>query len=145
MLPAFIPAGNSRRIRSNFYSISGPCAIIPSNFRGIAMDDKKAKDITVLDVNRLTTLADYFILATGGSSTQLGALAGEVTEKLTAAGAPPLRTEGTPAASWLLIDFGSVVVHIFSRETRNFYSLERLWGDAESLDVGKLIEGYDKK
>lgn len=106
------------------------------------LDDKKARDIAVLDVNRLTTLADYFILATGTSTTQLGALSEEVAQRLSAAGCAPLRREGTPAASWLLLDFGSVVVHIFTKEMREFYSLERLWGDAAKVDISKLTEEY---
>ena len=95
-----------------------------------AMDSKKGADISVLDINRLTTLGDYFVICTGASGTQIRAIADEVTRLLEEKGVKPLHIEGYASSSWVLIDFGTVVAHIFHRETREFYGLERLWADA---------------
>jgi ribosome-associated protein len=100
------------------------------------LDDKRAQDIKLLKVQDLTVLADYFVIASGGSSTQVAALTGEVEFKLGEAGVKPLRVEGASTRSWVLLDYGTVVVHIFYPEAREYYALERMWADAEPVDPG---------
>lgn len=97
------------------------------------LDEKKGADITVLHVEKLTVLADYFIIASGHSSTQVKALADNVYEKLKEKETPALRTEGFTSGRWAVLDYGSVIVHIFNDESRMFYCLEKLWSDGENL------------
>jgi ribosome-associated protein len=104
-----------------------------------ALDGKKAKDIKLLETKGITVLADYFIICTAGSTTQIKTLADEVDKVLTENGEPALHTEGYRAGGWVLVDFGVLVVHLFLKDIREFYSLERLWGDARDLDISKLI------
>lgn len=99
-----------------------------------ALDDKRAKDIVVMDLTGVSSTLDYFIIATGESSLQLSAIEDGVKEKLKAAGYLPKGIEG-PSNRWTLIDYGHVVVHIMSPEAREFYDLEGLWADAERLEV----------
>ena len=103
-------------------------------FAAQLLDEKKAEDIVVLDIEGVTALGDYFLIASGGSSTQVKALAEEVEEKFSELGIEPRRIEGDRSANWLLLDYSDVIVHIFYRETRDFYCLERLWGDAARVD-----------
>jgi ribosome-associated protein len=95
-----------------------------------ALVEKKGSEIIVLDVRGLTLIADYFVIATGKSVTQLQALARHVEEKMEERDIKPLRVEGFREAQWILLDYGQVVVHLFLPEQREFYNLERLWGDA---------------
>ncbi len=95
-----------------------------------AAADKKASDILLLDMRRMTLIADYFVVCNGQSSRQMRAIAEGISEALKDLGERPLRMEGTPESGWLLIDFGSVIVHIFSPELRTYYALEKLWQDA---------------
>lgn len=104
-----------------------------------ALDGKKAQDITLLKIEELTVLSDYFVIASASSTTQLKALAGEVEYELEQIGVKPLHIEGYDSASWILLDFGSVVVHLFLKDSRMFYSLERLWSDAQEIDISDLI------
>lgn len=104
-----------------------------------ALDSKKAVDIDVIHITELTIIADYFVLASGTSSTQVKALADEVEHQLKLAGTAPLHIEGR-ATGWIVLDYGSVVVHVFQKEQREFYQLERLWTDGERLDVNELLE-----
>jgi len=97
--------------------------------------DKKAKDVRVLKTTELTVLADYFVIASGGSIRQLRTLSDELKTVLEAAGEPALHTEGRNGGGWTLVDFGSLVVHLFTDETRQFYDLERLWSDAVNIEV----------
>jgi ribosome-associated protein len=99
------------------------------------LDDKKAERITVLDIDKLTTLGDYFVIASGNSTTQVKALAAEIDEKLSAQGIQPKRIDGESSAMWILMDYYDVIVHIFYNETRDFYGLERLWADAEEVQL----------
>ena len=101
------------------------------------IDNKKGEEVRVLQIGTLTTIGDYFVVATGNSTTQVKALADEVEEKLSAEGLEPKRIEGYAAASWILLDYYDVIVHIFLKETREFYALERLWGDAPEIDWTK--------
>ena len=105
-----------------------------------SLDDKKARDIQILKTDKVTVLADYFILCTAGSSTHGKTLADEVDKVLSEAGEPPIRREGYRSGGWTLLDFGCVIVHIFSEEMREFYSLDRLWSDAEKLDVEEMLK-----
>lgn len=98
-----------------------------------ALDDKKGQEIKLLRVTNVTVLADYFVIASGTSNTHVGALADEVDFKLGETGIQPNRVEGAKGKSWILLDYGTVVVHVFYPETREFYALERLWADAEPV------------
>ncbi|MGI6403159.1 MAG: ribosome silencing factor [Oscillospiraceae bacterium] len=104
------------------------------------LDAKKAEDIVVLDIQNLTSLGDYFIIASAGNTTLVKTLAEEVEEKLSAQGVEPRKVEGASSAMWILMDYNDVVIHIFYSETREFYCLERLWGDAPKLDIAELLQ-----
>lgn len=97
--------------------------------------NKKASHIVLLDLQGVSTIADYFLICTGESGRQLEAIAREVLEKAEAEGVPPRRTEGTAESGWILIDFSSVVLHLFDPVRRDFYHLERLWSHARTLAV----------
>jgi ribosome-associated protein len=97
--------------------------------------DKKAEDVLVLDVRGLTSYADYFVLMTAESDRQAGAIADAVDEKLKAQGATKVGVEGYESGRWILVDYGDVVAHVFSREARGFYDLEGLWADAPRFQV----------
>ncbi len=103
------------------------------------LDGKKARDIAVLKTGKITIIADYFIICTASSTTHIKTLSDETGKVLSEAGEPPLRVEGYRAGGWVLMDFGCAVAHLFLEETRKFYDLERLWGDAEKVDVSNLI------
>ena len=96
---------------------------------------KKAESLLVLDVQTVSTIADYFVICSGNSSTQLRSIANAVEESLETEGARVLHREGMPESGWLLLDYGDVVVHVFLPDTRDFYALERLWGDAPELPI----------
>ena len=95
-----------------------------------ALEDKKASDIEILDVSKQTSLGDYFIIASCQSSVQVRACVDEVEEKMLEAGFPPKHKEGYRGGSWILIDYGDVIVHVMQQEARDFYSIERLWDEA---------------
>jgi len=95
-----------------------------------ALLDKKAEKLVVLNLQGLTTISDYFVLATAGSDRQAQALSDAVEVALKAVGRRPLSIEGYSSAAWILLDYGDVVFHVFHDEARRFYGLERLWGDA---------------
>lgn len=102
-----------------------------------AADAKKADDVAVLDLTSLSDVCDYFVIATGQNSRLADAVADEVEEKVAdACGEHPFSIEGRDEGSWILMDYGSVIVHVFSPEARDYYRLERLWGDAPVLDLG---------
>ena len=96
-------------------------------------EDKKASDIVLLEIGRLTSMADYFVICSGQSERQLGAIADGIAEGLREDGVRPIGREGSSTAHWLLIDFGSVVVHVMAQPERDFYQLERLWAEAPLL------------
>ena len=105
-----------------------------------ALSDKKGKEIQVLEIGELTTLADYFVIATGSSNTQINALCGSVEKLLEEqAGEKPLRREGYRDGTWVLLDYGCICVHVFSAEARAFYDLERLWADGKPLDLSDVL------
>lgn len=97
--------------------------------------DKNALDLAVLDLSELSGIADFFLICSARSATQADTIGDAVRGALRAHGAPPRHTEGSAASGWLLLDYGDVVVHVFLEETRRFYALERLWGDAPVLSV----------
>lgn len=103
-----------------------------------ALNDKKAMNITAIEVGELTVIAEYFIIATATSNTHVRALAEEVEEKLTAAGFEPDHVEGK-ATGWILLDYSGVVIHIFTRDTRDYYNLDRMWDDGNKLDLDKIL------
>jgi ribosome-associated protein len=103
-----------------------------------ALEDKKAQNIKILKTAEQTVLADYFVICNGTSSTHIKALVDAVDKALSEAGEPPIRREGLRSDIWVLMDFGSVIVHIFTDEARKFYDLERLWSDAEAVSPSSL-------
>ena len=103
------------------------------------LDEKRAQSLKLLDVEDHTILADYFIIATGNSNTQLRALSGYVEERLKKEGISPLRIEGYHEASWILMDYAGVIVHLFTPQTRQFYNLEKLWSMSREVDISDLL------
>jgi len=107
-----------------------------------AASDKKAEDIVVLDVAALLVITDYFVICTGRNDRQVKTIADEVEEQLRVGyGVKPIGREGVREARWVLLDFGDLVVHIFQPEERDFYRLERLWGDAPRVSLPEDITG----
>lgn len=105
-----------------------------------ALDSKMGQEIRVVEVTELTSLADYFVICNGSSTTQINALCDAVEEKLTKeAEESPLHREGHRGGTWVLLDYGCVVVHVFNAEAREFYDLERLWSDGRVLDTAALL------
>lgn len=99
-----------------------------------ACDDKMGFDIKVLNISKLTSIADYFIIVSGNATTQVAAIADEVEEKMGRAGFDLKQKEGYGTNRWILLDFGDIIVHVFHKEDREFYKLERLWADGEEID-----------
>ena len=105
-----------------------------------ALSEKKGREIQVLEIADLTALADYFVLCTGSSNTQINALVDNVEKVLTEqAGEEPLHREGYRGGTWVLLDYGCICVHVFSAEARSFYDLERLWADGRPLDLTGVL------
>ncbi len=105
-----------------------------------ALEEKKADDIKVLDIENVSTLADYFIIASGKNHNQVQAMADAVDEALGKAGYLPKQTEGYRNANWILQDYGDIVIHIFDTENRLFYDLERIWRDGTATSIEELEE-----
>lgn len=99
-----------------------------------ALDDKKGEDIQVIDISQVSVLADYFIIANGTNESQVRALVDNVEETLGKAGYEVKQREGYGLGSWVLLDFGDIIVHVFDRENRLFYDLERIWSDGKQVD-----------
>lgn len=108
-----------------------------------AMDSKKGKDIRVLETDGVTTLADYFVLCSGSSAPQLKALADAGEKAMKDHGILPHHVEGHRGGTWILQDYGDVVVHIFDKEARAFYDLDRLWADAKAIDLSDVLAQPD--
>ena len=110
------------------------------------LDDKKAIGIKIIETSKQTIIADYFVIATGTSSTHIKSLAGEIEFQLKenkeneSPGFAPSRISGHESADWIILDYDSVLVHIFNSEARDYYKLEKLWGDGESVDVDELLK-----
>ncbi len=105
-----------------------------------AVDDKKASDIVAMDISGVASFADYFLICSGDSSRQIHAIADEVAAKLAAKGYRAAHIEGYNHAEWILLDYVDLVVHIFSKKARAYYDLERLWRDAKTIDVARLLQ-----
>ena len=103
-----------------------------------ALEEKKATEIRVIDISDVSVLADYFIIANGSNRPQMQAMSDEVSEKMEKAGAVLKQVEGYDNASWILLDFGDVIVHIFGEQDRLLYDLERIWRDGKQVDPGQL-------
>lgn len=99
-----------------------------------ALEDKKGLDISVLDLRGLSNIADCFVIASGSNINQLRAMADNVEEKLFQAGYKLHHSEGYNGANWILLDYGDLIIHLFNKEERDFYSLDRVWGDAKKVD-----------
>ena len=103
------------------------------------LDKKKAVDVRVLKVESLTVLTDYFVIASGTSTTQVGALADEVEYELSQKGIEPYTTEGFDSKNWVLLDYSSVIVHVFVPNTRTYSDREHLWADGEPMDISEYL------
>lgn len=102
-----------------------------------AMEDKKAEDIRILDISEVSMVADYFLIAGGSNRSQIQAICDNVEEKLGRAGLPAKQIEGYETANWILMDFGDLIVHIFDKENRLLYDLERLWRDGKEVNLNQ--------
>lgn len=103
------------------------------------LDSKKAADLKLLKIDSKTTIADYFVICSGNSSTQIKTLSDEVEYQLGVGKVPYVRLEGTDSDEWKVIDCHDIIVHVFSNEARGFYKLEKLWADAEEIDINSII------
>jgi len=104
------------------------------------LDNKKATDISVLEIGKLTALGDYFVVASADNTNHVRALSEEVEEQLMKLGFTPKRIEGQQTCTWVLMDYYDVMVHIFYQQTREFYALDRLWADAPRVDLTGIVE-----
>ncbi|MBQ7341060.1 MAG: ribosome silencing factor [Oscillospiraceae bacterium] len=109
-----------------------------------ALDSKKGLDIRLLKIDKVSSLADYFLICTGTSSTHVKTLCDYAEYTLQELGEPMLGREGHRGNTWELLDFGSIVVHVFTQEAREFYSLERLWADAEEVPLTEIIPEMER-
>ena len=103
------------------------------------LDSKKAEDIRVIEIGDLTIIADYFVIANGTSSTHTRSLADEVEFQLKEKGAEPRQIQGNNGSNWIILDYSDIVIHIFNKEMREFYNLERLWNDGKQEDISKYL------
>ena len=104
------------------------------------LDSKKGMDIKVIDIEKVTPVADYFVIASGTNESQIEAMVDAVDEQMTKAGFAMNHQEGFKRGGWILLDYGAVVVHIFDTESRDFYNLDRIWKDGEHIDPSQLAE-----
>ncbi len=103
-----------------------------------ALEEKKAEDITILDISEISVLADYFVIADGNNRNQVQAMADSVEEALGRAGYEPKQIEGYQTANWILMDYKDVIIHVFSKEDRGFYDLERIWRDGKPMTIEEI-------
>ena len=103
-----------------------------------ALDDKKAEEITIIDISEVSILADYFIIASGNNRNQVQAMADNVEEELGKAGYVSKQVEGYQTANWILLDYKDIIIHVFDRENRAFYDLERIWRDGKVISLADL-------
>ena len=126
---------------------------MPGDWRKVALecagaaDDKKAADIVVLDIRGISTVADYFVICEGTSDRHIKAIAGEIKSRLKRADHPCIHIDGYGEGRWVILDFAGVMAHVFSRELRDYYRLEALWGDAGRVDIetGDTKEQLDER
>ena len=105
-----------------------------------ALDEKKGEDIRIIDIAGISVLADYFIIANGSSESQVQAMVDNVEEEMHKAGYALKQREGYGSGNWVLLDFGDVIVHVFDKENRLFYDLERIWRDGKNIEITELSE-----
>ena len=105
-----------------------------------AVDDKKGQDIKIIDIHNVSVIADYFVIASGTNSNQVQAIVDNVEEQLGRAGFEAKQIEGNRNSSWILMDYGDVIVHVFDEENRLFYDLERIWRDGKVLEMDAFLE-----
>ena len=105
-----------------------------------AIDDKKGQDIKIIDIHNVSVIADYFVIASGTNSNQVQAIVDNVEEQLGRAGFEAKQIEGNRNSSWILMDYGDVIVHVFDEENRLFYDLERIWQDGKVLEMDAFLE-----
>ena len=105
-----------------------------------AIDDKKGQDIKVIDIHNVSVIADYFVIASGTNSNQVQAIVDNVEEQLGRAGYEAKQIEGNRSSSWILMDYGDVIIHVFDEENRLFYDLERIWRDGKELDTSEFLK-----
>ena len=105
-----------------------------------ALDEKKGRDIKVIDIHDVSVIADYFVIASGSNQNQVQAMVDNVEEQLGRAGFEPKQVEGVRNSSWILMDYGDVIVHVFDEENRLFYDLERIWRDGKTLDMKEFLK-----
>lgn len=103
-----------------------------------ALADKKGEDIKIIDIGGVSVLADYFLIASGSNESQIRAMVDNVEEELLKAGYPVKQREGYGTGSWVLMDFGDIIVHVFDKENRLFYDLERIWRDGKTIEIETL-------
>ncbi len=103
-----------------------------------ALEDKKAEDVKVIDIREVSSIADYFIIANGSNQNQLGAMQDAVDEAMYKSGLHAKQIEGNQNSTWILIDYNDIIVHLFSKEDRLFYDLERIWKDGKIIDISTL-------
>jgi len=103
-----------------------------------SIDEKKGIDIKIIDISKISVIADYFIIAGGSNQRQIQTIADNVEEKLGKAGIVPKSIEGTQKSSWILMDYRDVIIHIFNQEDRLFYDLERIWADGSTIEAADL-------
>lgn len=104
----------------------------------LALEDKKAEDIRVIDISEVSVMADYFIIADGNNRNQVQAMIDNVEETMEKSGYVPKQIEGYQAANWVLMDYGDVIVHVFDKENRLFYDLERIWRDGKQIELSEV-------
>lgn len=105
-----------------------------------ALDSKRAENIQVIEIGELTILGDYFVIANGTSSTHTKTLADEVDYRLSQNGIEPNHTEKDNTGSWIILDYGDIIVHVFHKDTRDFYKLENLWADGKPVDISDYLK-----
>lgn len=109
-----------------------------------ALNDKKALDLNAIKVDDLTVLTEYFLMASATSSTHVRSLAEEVEFKLSESGLEPRHIEGR-TTGWILLDYGSVIVHVFNKESREFYNLDKMWNDGQAVDLDTILTNEQEK
>ena len=105
-----------------------------------ALEDKKGEDIKIIDIHEISTLADYFLIASGTNTSQVQAMTDNVEEVLGRVGYECRQIEGYQSAGWILMDYGDIIVHVFNREDRLFYDLERIWRDGKIMEASEFVE-----
>ena len=125
----------NEEIMNEVTSLEGATAAEVAKVIADVLDAKKGRDVKIIHVEEKTVIAEYFVLCTGNSSTQVKGLVGEVEYQLERRGVTPYNVEGRDNNSWILMDYSNIIVHVFSREAREFYNLDKLYGDSSSVSV----------